>query len=191
MLVVQKALPLPGQMIDEQIVGMEKAMREGGASPSRLSGIKSWNQELRERFNAHLIESLRGFIYSVGDAFCFLEKEKAKEIKGVCRPLTAQKVFLPEVAVAILSPYRMWPISQPEAFLAHAYDWYVCGVKTAPQYFRRKEWELIVDEMGELIIRATGECEEVPPRPPRQRAKSVRFKMCYSEKIQGKDSPKK
>jgi len=184
--VFKLTVPLPEEMINAQIVVMEKIHRMQGASPSRLSGLNVGNQELRERFRVHIINALRGFIYSVGNAFVFLQKEKKATAKGVCRMLTAQKSFLPEVSNAIL-PHRFWPPAEPDIFLAYACEWYMRGVSLAPQYFRSKEWELFVDDTGELGIRLTGEWEEKPPRPKRERAKVVRLKMGYRED----DPPKK
>lgn len=173
-------VPVHEEMVDEQIVGMEKTVRMEGASPSRLAGINLKSQELRERFRMQLADALLGFLHSVGNAFYFMEKHKA-DTAGVCYVLTSREVFVPDVANALLSPYRMWPVSHPEAFLAHARDWYKAGVAAAPLHFRQKEWELLVDEAGELVIRLTGEREEVPPHLKRERAKPVRFKMGYRE----------
>lgn len=184
---------LPGQLIDEEIAAMEKAMREGGASPSRLSGITASNQELRERLQINIVESLLGFIHSVGKAFFTLEEKRGNALPGVCYTLTARKVFFPDVANALIDPSRikpLCPLSHPDVFFAHAYEWYVRGVKTAPHYFCRREWELVVNESGELVVQLTGEREEIRPHS-REKAKVVRLKMGFREKIQNESSPKK
>lgn len=174
-------VPVHEAMVDAQIIGMEKAARIGGASPSRLAGINLQSKELRARFHIQLVDVLLGFVHSVGNAFCFLERKKADAAKSACYALTAQKVFLPEVSNALLSPHRMWPISEPEVFLTHVYDWYREGVSVAPLCFREQGWEFIADEAGELVIRLTLEQEEAPPRPKRERAKPLIFKFAHRE----------
>jgi hypothetical protein len=188
---LQSVVPLPEEMIDAQIRGMREVMYKGGASPSRMSGITLENQGCRNMFQCQLISSLCGFIHSVGEAFCFLEKKKPHVMKGAYFALTAQKIFLPEVSHALLSPHRMWPISQPDEFLAQVYDWYVRGAKTLPHHFRRQEWEFCVDEADELGIRLIGDWEVVPERPTQAKAKVVKQKRGCREKIQGEGSPKK
>lgn len=188
---LQSVVPLPEEIIDAQIKGMREVMHRGGASPSRMSGITLENEGCRKMFRCQLISSLYGFIYSVGEAFCFLEKKKPHVMKGAYFALTAQKIFLPEVSHALLSPHRMWPIAQPEVFLAQVYDWYVRGAKTLPHHFRRQEWELCVDEADELRIRLTGDWEVLPERTRRAKAKAVMPKRGCKNKIQGEGSPQK
>lgn len=186
---VTQLLMLPGHLIDEEIAAIEKAMREGGASPSRLSGITTRNKELRERLQINIIESLLSFIYSVGKAFFTLEAKKG-HARGASYVLTAQKVFLPDVANALIDPHRtrpLCPLLPPDVFLPHAYEWYVRGVAAIPGRFRTDEWELYVDEAGELIVRLTAEEEEKSARPKRERAKVVRMRFG----IRDDDPPKK
>lgn len=169
MLMLRGVAPIPETMIDAQVAGWMKWCHIPRGEASKLPSDK----EARTELERVIMRGLRGLVFTLGDSFCAQQEKGLPATPGARYVMTSQKRLLPFIGDAIL--YRMWPVEDREVFLAHAYGWYAGVATKAPEYFRRKEWELTLDEAGELVIALTGKREEVVSRPKRQRAKAFTF----------------
>jgi len=170
-------LPLHEALVDAQLRGMKQVLlgdfRKRGRWDLwlRFTLDYVWKRnELRENVKNQLANSLHSFAYvACGDAFYYHMDTKGEVTPGKKFLLTQQNVFLPNVKRGLL--FRLWNVREPDKMLAHIYDWYAYGVCDHPELFRRREWELVVDEDGDLAIRLTGElCEKQEHDPSWKRA---------------------
>ena len=185
--VFEKMVPPPEQMIDMQLRGYMNAMDEKEKNTFLSSSLEEQGQA-RNFWKKIVADSLRGLIFTIGDSL-YASRNHPKS-RGTRWIIASQQRLLPDVARSVL--LRLWPVADKETFLVHAHSWYVEAATKAPAYFSRKEWEFVVGEPGELVVRLTGEPKEEDEEPPQEKWEKAKVgRSRFGKRFSGSGSAKK